>query len=376
MEYQFPSLDLLNMQKDVYVDDQAGLEAKAMKLDTVFRNWKLRAQVVSMKSSPVGSSFEILPEAGASIRNIKRMKPDIELAVATSIEIIPNEEGKETLTILMKPKQKPFFNLRSILSTKEFKQAKSPLSIAVGYDYRGKPMVVDIEELPHMLVAGTTGSGKTVFMDDIIMSLLYKATPEQLGLILIDPKEVDFKFYNGIPHLLAPVVYEEKQIFAMLDFVESEMMRRYEKLSKFDVKNITDYNKKNKKETLIQIVVIIDEYSELMMDHGAELEAMIDHIARVGRAAGIHLIIATQRPTADVLTSSIKFNLPCRASFTTVDSTESKVIMNQTGAQRLTGDGEMLFSFSSSSGIMHAQAPYVSEEEIHRVVEFLAKQSM
>jgi S-DNA-T family DNA segregation ATPase FtsK/SpoIIIE len=266
--------------------------------------------------------------------------------------------------------------LGNLLDSEKFKKAESPLTFATGINYNGKIVLTDIEELPHMLVAGTTGSGKTVFMDDLILSILYKATPEQVRMIMIDPKMVDLTFYNGIPHLLAPVVYEENKIFGMLDWVESEMMRRYEKFSRRNVKNIQIYNTQNGEEMLPQILVIIDEYSELMMDYGAQFEAAIDRIGRLGRAAGIHLVIATQRATADVITNSIKSNLTCRASFTVIDWRESNAIINKAGARHLCGAGDMLFAMNSTVGMEHVQAPLVTEKEIKDVVKYVSQSSI
>ena len=372
MAYTFPMLNLLGKSENVRTDeesyDRKQQDMMGKYIVEVMAMWNMDVQIVNIKQTPLSIFFDIMPESGSSIKSVSSMKTDLEVRLGREIEITNSENA---IRIVVLYKKRPLIGLRYAIESVEFQKAASPLNFAAGIDYCGRLILPDIEQLPHMLVAGTTGSGKTIFLDDIILSILYKATPDEVKLILIDPKEVDFKLYNGIPHLLAPVVYEERKIFSMLDWTETEMMRRYEKFARFNVKNVNDYNFENGMDNLPQIVVIIDEYSELMEDFRNELEGVIERVGRLGRAAGIHLIIATQRPTTDIITGSIKLNLPGRASFTVVDSRESTAIINKGGAQKLCGSGDMLFSMSSLDGVKHLQAPYVSEKEIKDVVKYV-----
>lgn len=375
MKYQYPPISMLKSVSNNIVIEEKRLKEMAEEIVKVMSMWKVSSQVVDIRVTPMSICFEVMPEMGSSVKTIKKMKADIELRIGMSIEIMYKNISNHTITIAALPKDRPLIGLRNVLESDAFKNAESPLSFAAGFNYNGDAIVVDIEQLPHMLVAGTTGSGKTVFLDDIVMSLMFKASPEEVKMIMIDPKGVDLSYYNGIPHLLAPVVYDSHCLFGMLDWVETEMMRRYDNFSSLGVKNIKSYNELCSGELLPQILVIIDEYSEFMLDYKSEFESILDRISRLGRAAGIHLIIATQRPTVDVVTSSIKANLPCRASFTVVDSRESNAIINKAGFQRLCGAGDMLFSLNVSSETEHVQAAYVSENEIKSVVEIMKQYS-
>ncbi|MBQ0028386.1 MAG: DUF87 domain-containing protein [Lachnospiraceae bacterium] len=373
MGYIFPTLNLL--KKTVHDRDVSDKRIRVMQetiLD-VLRMFKCEARIDSYQITPFSICFDVEPLPGQSIKDIHKMKVDLEVHLGREIEIEDAVQGKTSVMIMVLRRTDRIIGLRNLIESEEFVNAKSPLTVAAGYSYNGKPLIIDIEQLPHMLIAGSTGSGKTVFMDDIITSLMYKATPEEVGLILIDPKIVDFAYYNDIPHLLAPVIYEEAQIFASLDWVEAEMSRRYEIFGAEGVKNIQAYYDKYSERVMQQIVVIIDEYSELMINYRTQVESIVDRISRIGRAAGVHLIIATQRSTSDVITGSIKANIPCRTSFTVVDSRESSAIINRTGAQKLRGSGDMLFSVNNSADVQHAQAAYISETEIKGVVRFLKR---
>jgi S-DNA-T family DNA segregation ATPase FtsK/SpoIIIE len=372
MGYQFPSITLLSESHVKTELSREKIMDMANEIVRVMDMWNTHVRIVDIKSSPLSTCFEVMPEAGESIKKVAKLKADLELHLASGIEILDHTSGKNSITVVALPKERPLISLRSILEMDEFTNAPSPLTVAAGFNYDGHPLLIDIAELPHMLIAGTTGSGKTAFIDNIIMSILYKAHPDDVKLILIDPKMVDLIFYNQVPHLLAPVVYEERAIFGMLSWVEDEMMRRYETFASVGLKSIDLYNKGHIDAKMSKIVVIIDEYAELMASYRKEFEDIIDRLARLGRAAGIHLIIATQRPTSDVLTGTIKSNLPCRVSFTVVDSRESNAIINRAGAQKLLGAGDMFFSMSSSSGTEHAQAAYVELDDIKKVVRTLA----
>lgn len=338
----------------------------------VMSMWKIDVRVVDARITDMSICFDVEPDSGSSVKNLLKTEQDLETRLGAYIEIVSGDRPN-LFTIMVLPEEQPLVRLADLLAKDAFKYATSKLTVAVGMNYKGEPVMIDIEALPHMLIAGTTGSGKTVFLDDIIMSLLYKASPEDVRMILIDPKEVDLSYYNGVPHLLSPVVYEKEQIIGTFLWLEDEMLRRYELMAQSNTKMIQTYNFKNPTNKLYRIVVVIDEYSELMKDYKKEVEEMIDRISRLGRAAGVHLILATQRPTREILTPSIKANLPCRASFTVVDSRESTAIIDRGGAQRLIGNGDMIFSLSSSTGIEHLQAPLVTDKEIKRVVSFLQK---
>ncbi|MBQ6407074.1 MAG: DNA translocase FtsK, partial [Butyrivibrio sp.] len=265
--------------------------------------------------------------------------------------------------------------LRDIMETEEFKNAGCEIPIAAGMDVLGKPFVFDLVEAPHLLVAGTTGSGKSVFLNDIILSILYTKTPREVQLVMIDPKMVELGAYRGIPHLYMPIINDSYKALSAMETVDKEMMRRYELFSSLGVKTIDDYNKQVAEEAkLPRIVIIIDEYMEMMYSAPDNLESLVERISRLARAAGVHLVMATQRPSSDVITPNIKANLPCRASFTVIDWRESKTILDRTGAERLLGNGDMLFSTSGASVPIHAQAAYVDYDEVDQVIDAL-KQS-
>lgn len=370
MAYKFPPIDLLKRTKNNIECSREDLTRMAEQIAVVMEMFGIYVHITDVRVTPLSVCFEVVPEAGSSIKNIKKMKADLELHLGTDIEIFNNFNEQASLTIVALPQGRPLVGLRNLIESDEFQNAKSPLTVATGVNYHGDIVLADIEELPHMLIAGSTGSGKTVFLDDIIMSLLYKASPEDVKVFLVDPKIVDLTYYSGIPHLLSPVIYEEQAIIGMFGWLEDEMMKRYNMLSEAGYKNIKSFQDKTGNK-IPQILVIIDEYAELMNDYKKDVEEIIDRLGRLGRAAGVHLIIATQRPTADVVTGSIKSNLPCRASFTVVDSRESTAILNKAGAQRLLGSGDMLFSLSSTDGTEHQQAPFVSEQEIKNVVKYV-----
>ncbi|MFW5607355.1 MAG: DNA translocase FtsK, partial [Campylobacter hyointestinalis] len=267
--------------------------------------------------------------------------------------------------------------LKEILQSEIYKNAKSELTIALGKDIVGDPFITDLKKLPHLLIAGTTGSGKSVGINAMLLSLLYRNSPKTLRLIMIDPKMLEFSIYNDIPHLLTPVITEPKKAIAALANLVAEMERRYKIMSQTRTKNIETYNEKVKKEggeTLPFIVVIIDELADLMMTSGKEVEFHIGRLAQMARASGIHLIVATQRPSVDVVTGLIKANLPSRISYRVGQKIDSKVILDQMGAESLLGRGDMLFTPPGSPGIVRLHAPFASEKEIENIVDFLKDQ--
>ena len=372
MAYNFPPITLLNRTEENMKYSRDELSGMAQKITFVMEEFDIYAQVTDVRVTPLSVCFEVVPEPGSSIKNLKRMKADLELHLGTDIEIFNTYNSESSITIVALPKERPLVGLRNLLESDEFLNAESPLTVVTGINYHGDVVLADIEQLPHMLIAGSTGSGKTVFLDDIIMSILYKASPEDVRIFMVDPKIVDLTYYSGIPHLLTPVLYKEFEVFGMFGWIEDEMMKRYNRMSEVGCKNIQAYMEKTG-EKIPQILVIIDEYAELMNDYKKDIEEIVDRLGRLGRSAGVHLIIATQRPTSDIITGSIKSNLPCRASFAVVDSRESNAIINKAGAQKLLGSGDMLFSMSSTAGTEHAQAPFVSEKEIKDVVSYVIK---
>ncbi|MDR2099444.1 MAG: DNA translocase FtsK, partial [Campylobacteraceae bacterium] len=267
--------------------------------------------------------------------------------------------------------------LKEVLESDIFKKASSPLTVALGKDIVGNPFVTDIKKLPHLLIAGTTGSGKSVGINAMLMSLLYKNSPDTLRLMMIDPKMLEFSIYNDIPHLLTPVITNSKQAIIALSNMVAEMERRYKIMSHSKTKNIESYNEKIKSEggeIMPYIVVIIDELADLMMTSGKDVEIYIARLAQMSRAAGIHLIVATQRPSVDVVTGIIKANLPSRISYKVGQRIDSKVILDTQGAESLLGRGDMLFTPPGMSGVIRLHAPYTSEQEVERVVDYLKAQ--
>jgi S-DNA-T family DNA segregation ATPase FtsK/SpoIIIE len=296
---------------------------------------------------------------------------------AETIRIQAPIPGKDVVGIEIPNKTVDTIYLREIFESKLFQEAASPLTIALGKDIVGKPFITDLKKLPHLLIAGTTGSGKSVGINAMILSLLYKNSPDQLRLMMIDPKMLEFSIYNDIPHLLTPVITQSKQAIAALSNMVGEMERRYALMSESRTKNIENYNEKMKKSNMAllpYIVVIIDELADLMMTSGKEVEFSIARLAQMARASGIHLIVATQRPSVDVVTGLIKANLPSRISYKVGQKVDSKIILDAQGAESLLGRGDMLFTPPGMSGLIRLHAPWSSEDEIEKIVEFIKMQ--
>ena len=296
---------------------------------------------------------------------------------AETIRIQAPIPGKDVVGIEIPNHEVDTIYLRELLDSKLFKESKSPLTIALGKDIVGRPFVTDLKKLPHLLIAGTTGSGKSVGINSMILSLLYKNSPDQLRLLMIDPKMLEFSIYNDIPHLLTPVITKPKQAIVALNNMVAEMERRYEKMAETRTKNIENYNDKAKKEgkdAFPYIVVIIDELADLMMTSGKDVEHSIARLAQMARASGIHLVVATQRPSVDVVTGLIKANLPSRISYRVGQKIDSKIILDQMGAESLLGRGDMLFTPPGATGLVRLHAPWSTEEEIENIVEFIKSQ--
>ncbi|MCR8699072.1 DNA translocase FtsK 4TM domain-containing protein [Campylobacter ureolyticus] len=379
IDFKLPSLDFLNdppkISKNV---DEEEIDQKIYDLLDKLRRFKIDGDVVRTYSGPVVTTFEFRPAANVKVSKILNLEDDLAMALkAKTIRIQAPIPGKDVVGIEIPNKNIETIYLKEILQSEIFKKASSPLTIALGKDIVGQPFITDLKKLPHLLIAGTTGSGKSVGINSMLLSLLYKNSPKTLRLIMIDPKMLEFSIYNDIPHLLTPVITDSKKALIALSNLVSEMERRYKIMAQTSTKNIENYNQKaikNNFETLPYIVVIIDELADLMMTSGKDVEFYIARLAQMARASGIHLIVATQRPSVNVVTGLIKANLPSRISFRVGQKIDSKVILDQMGADSLLGRGDMLFTPPSNTGLIRLHAPFTSEEEILKIVEFLKSQ--
>jgi len=374
-DWNFPPMDFLAKPEGVKkVINEAEIDKKIKVLIEKLKQFKIEGDVVQYYVGPIVTTFEFKPLPNIKISKILSLQDDLAMALkAQSIRIQAPIPGKDVVGIEIPNDEKQIIYLREILESEIFKKAKSPLTLAVGKDIVGEPFVTDLAKLPHVLIAGTTGSGKSVGINDMILSLLYRNSPDELKFIMIDPKMLEFSIYNDIPHLLTPVITDAKKAITALNAMVKEMERRYKLMAKMRVKNIEGYNKKAE-EKFPYIVIIIDELADLMMTSGKDVEYSIARLAQMARASGIHLIVATQRPSVDVVTGLIKANLPSRISFKVGQKIDSKVILDQFGAESLLGDGDMLFTPPGITGLLRLHAPFTSEEEIEKVVEFLKSQ--
>ncbi|EQB34449.1 cell division protein FtsK [Sulfurimonas hongkongensis] len=374
-----PSVDFLK-KVDVksHSVDESELDDKIRYLIEKLAHFKIEGDVVRTYAGPVVSTFEFKPAANVKVSKILNLQDDLAMALsAETIRIQAPIPGKDVVGIEIPNETVDTIYLRELLDSKLFKESASPLTIALGKDIVGKPFITDLKKLPHLLIAGTTGSGKSVGINAMILSLLYKNSPDQLRLLMIDPKMLEFSIYNDIPHLLTPVITKAKQAIVALNNMVSEMERRYELMSETRTKNIENYNERVKKEGgehFPYIVVIIDELADLMMTSGKDVEHSIARLAQMARASGIHLIVATQRPSVDVVTGLIKANLPSRISYRVGQKVDSKIILDQMGAESLLGRGDMLFTPPGSTGLVRLHAPWSSESEIEKIVEFIKSQ--
>nr|WP_279625002.1 MULTISPECIES: DNA translocase FtsK [Thermoanaerobacter] len=329
-----------------------------------------------MTKGPAITRFELQPSAGVKVSRIVSLTDDIALSLAApSVRIEAPIPGKSAIGIeVPNDKIAPVY-LREVIDSKKFRNFKSGLAIGLGKDIAGNIVIADLSKMPHLLIAGATGSGKSVCINSLIVSLLYKAPPQQVKMILIDPKVVELNIYNGIPHLLTPVVTDPKKAAGVLNWAVQEMTKRYNLFAQYGVRDIDSYNEKYKENSLYKIVIIIDELSDLMMVSPAEVEEYIFRLAQMARAAGIHLVIATQRPSVDVITGVIKANIPSRISFAVSSQIDSRTILDMTGAEKLLGKGDMLFNPIGAAKPMRIQGAFISEEEVEAVVNFLKNHS-
>ncbi len=377
--FKLPSVDFLQKPPKITKSiNESELDDNIRYLIEKLAHFKIDGDVVRTYAGPVVSTFEFKPAANVKVSKILGLQDDLAMALsAETIRIQAPIPGKDVVGIEIPNETVDTIYLREVLDSKLFQDSSSPLTIALGKDIVGKPFITDLKKLPHLLIAGTTGSGKSVGINAMILSLLYKNSPDQLRLLMIDPKMLEFSTYNDIPHLLTPVITKPKQAIAALNNMVNEMERRYELMADARTKNIENYNEKIKKdggEHFPYIVVIIDELADLMMTSGKDVEVSIARLAQKSRACGIHLIVATQRPSVDVVTGLIKANLPSRISYRVGQKIDSKIILDQMGAESLLGRGDMLFTPPGSTGLVRLHAPWATEKEIEDIVEFIKAQ--
>ena len=387
--YVIPPLDLL--KKGVPVTGQSGQEFKdtAIKLQQTLRNFGVGVTVTNISCGPTVTRYELHPEQGVKVSRILSLADDIKLNLAAAdIRIEAPIPGKAAVGIEVPNKVNSIVYLRDLLESPEFKNHKSTLAFAVGKDIGGQIVVADLAKMPHLLIAGQTGSGKSVGINTMIMSLIYRSSPDDVKLIMIDPKVVELSVYNGIPHLLIPVVTDPKKAAGALNWAVVEMMDRYNKFAASNVRDLKGYNAKVQTlaesgdipadqipKKLPQLVIIIDELADLMMVASNEVEDAICRLAQLARAAGIHLVIATQRPSVNVITGVIKANVPSRIAFSVASGVDSRTILDMNGAEKLLGNGDMLFYPSGYPKPLRVQGAFVSDGEVSNVTEFLKEQN-
>lgn len=381
-DFILPPLDFLaNPDEKKREIDESEIDKKIYDLLEKLRRFKIGGDVISTYTGPVVTTFEFRPSADVKVSRILNLQDDLAMALrARSIRIQAPIPGKDVVGIEVPNEETQTIYLREILESEVFRNSKSPLTITLGKDIVGNAFVTDLKKLPHLLIAGTTGSGKSVGINAMLLSLLYRNSPKTLRLMMIDPKMLEFSIYNDIPHLLTPVITDPKKAVNALSNMVAEMERRYRLMAEAKTKNIENYNEKvrlsGEAEELPFIVVIIDELADLMMTAGKDVEFYIGRLAQMARASGIHLIVATQRPSVDVVTGLIKANLPSRISYKVGQKIDSKVILDAMGAESLLGRGDCLFTPPGTSNIVRLHAPFASEFEIEKIVDFLKEQQL
>ena len=375
-EYCYPPIDLLTLPPRSSQDGTMEMRENSRRLNETLASFKIEAHIINVTRGPSVTRYEVELEKGVRLNKLTTVADDIALSLGASGVRIAAVPGKISVVGIEVPNRAvTTVSLREVIDSSEFSKAKSKSSFAVGKDIGGSCIVGNIAKLPHMLIAGTTGSGKSVCMNSIIISLLYKASPEDVKLIMVDPKMVELGIYNGIPHLLIPVVTDPKKAAGSLQWAVTEMMRRYKAMSDAGVRDLESYNSivesEGEGQKLPQVVVIIDELADLMLVAAKEVEGSICRIAQMGRAAGIHLIIATQRPSADVITGLMKANIPSRIAFAVASAMESRIILDTQGAEKLVGRGDMLFAPIGTGKPVRVQGCFVSDEEVEDVASYV-----
>ena len=378
IEYKYPPISLLNKTKPVSGDQREEMRRTAEKLIAVLSTFGVKAKLLQVTQGPTVTRYEIQPDAGIKLSKIVGLADDIALNLAVTTVLIAPVPGKAAVGVEIPNKKVASVSIREMIASDEFKKAKSKLTVALGKDIGGNVVIGDIAKMPHVLIAGATGSGKSVCINTIITSILFKASPEDVRLIMVDPKVVELGVYNGIPHLLIPVVTDPKKAAGALNWAVAEMMRRYELFKETGVRKLESYNKLMESEggdKVPQIVIIIDELADLMMVAAKEVEDYIVRLTQLARAAGIHLIIATQRPSVDVITGLIKANVPSRIAFAVSSQVDSRTIIDKGGAEKLLGMGDMLYFPMGARAATRVQGAFVSDPEIENILEFIKENS-
>jgi len=371
-EWEFPALDVLDpARSEVMVDDET-LQAQAKRIQEKLKEFDIAVTMRDAHPGPTVTQFTLEPSEGVKLSRIGALKNDLALALAApSLRIEAPIPGKSLVGIEMPNEKRTIVHLRELLESPEFRESESPLTLPLGRDVSGKAIVSDLAQMPHLLVAGATGSGKSVCMNTILISLLYQNAPHELKLILIDPKRVELTLYDGIPHLLTPVLHDAEKALKALRWAVAEMGRRLARFSEIGARNLAEFNEKQKEDAtkLPRVVIVIDEFADLMMrQYRRDTEIMITRVAQIARATGMHLIVATQRPSVDVITGIIKANVPTRISFRTVSSIDSRTILDSVGAEDLLGQGDMLYMTANTAMPVRIQGIFVSSKEVERVI--------
>ncbi|MCK5005515.1 MAG: DNA translocase FtsK 4TM domain-containing protein, partial [Candidatus Aminicenantes bacterium] len=389
-KYVPPPLSYLDASTERSKIDFKELEEKKNELSARLNEFRIKGEILEYTPGPVITTYEFVPDTGVKVKDVVNLAEDLALVAEAQYVRIERILGKKAIGIEIPNKKREIIHLREILESEEFAAGSSPLTIALGKTKSGEVFTTDLREMPHVIIAGATGSGKSVAIHTIILSIVFRSSPEDVKLILIDPKRVELAIYNSLPHLMTPVVVNPKLAKNALDWAIFEMEKRYKKLAQLQVRNIEQYNKRlnlltNSGDEIIDtledagkipyIVIIIDEFADLMMESSKDIEYNVARIAQKARAVGIHLILATQRPSVDVITGTIKNNFPSRIAFAVPSRNDSKTIIDYMGAEKLLGQGDMLILPPKSATLVRAHCSFVSEEEALRVVKFLSKKS-
>ena len=374
-DYRLPTLDLLDVPPPPEVRQiKENLEDNARILEDTLGDFGIVAKVTDIERGPIITRYELEPAPGVKLSRIVNLSDDIALSMkAQSVRILAPIPGKDRVGIEVPNSQGSFVYLEEVFASNEFQNTKTALTLALGKDITGRPIITDLDDMPHLLIAGTTGSGKTVCVNSLILSLLFKNSPTDLKFVMIDPKMVELMPFNGLPHLLCPVVTDSKKAYTALNWVVGEMEERYRLLSKAGTRNIEAYNEKQEK--IPYIIVIVDEFADLMTVARDQTETAVQRLAQLARAVGIHLILATQRPSVNVITGVIKANLPARISFKVASKVDSRTVLDMNGADKLLGKGDMLFLRPGDSRPIRIQGTLISDKEIERVVAFIKSQA-
>jgi S-DNA-T family DNA segregation ATPase FtsK/SpoIIIE len=372
-DWKFPSVDLLNQKQDKA--DAGNVEANARAIHDTFANFNIDVEMEGANIGPRVTQYTLKPPANVKLTKITALENNLALDLAAhSIRMEAPIPGKRAVGIEVPNVKAATVRLSSVFLSGEWQSQTSSLSFGIGKDISGQPIVSDLAKMPHLLIAGQTGSGKSVMINTLLTSLLYRNSPSDLKLILVDPKQVELKPYDEIPHLLTPVITEPEKCISALKWAVAEMERRYKELADVRKRNIAEYNDLKKEEGMPYIVIVIDELADLMMMAARDVEALIVRIAQKARAVGIHLVLATQRPSVDVITGLIKANIPARIAFTTASQVDSRTIIDQVGAEKLLGQGDMLFLTAEMPKPKRVQGALISDEETSTVMDFIRMQ--